>query len=236
MTPPPRLSLVIPCFNEAGNLPDLVTACARLVDQADAEVVLVENGSSDGSATTLATLTRPHDRIRAVMLRENAGYGGGILAGLRACRGSVLGWTHADLQTDPLDCLAALPLLDAEPRAFIKGLRQRRPLRDQAFTWGMAAFELAVLGARMWDINAQPTLFSREFFASWTAPPEDFSLDVFAYHEAVRQRLPVRRIPVHFGERGAGEGNNDTLAGKLRTSRKTARFSWELRQRLRRRP
>ncbi|MCO4771990.1 MAG: glycosyltransferase family 2 protein [Deltaproteobacteria bacterium] len=232
----PRLSLVIPCFNEAGNLPALVSACVKLVAAADAEVVLVENGSSDGSADVLTTLTRPHRAVRAVMLQSNAGYGGGILAGLRAARGSLLGWTHADLQTDPADCLRALPLFDAEPEAFVKGQRGGRPLRDVVFTWGMAAFEAAVLGVRMWDINAQPTLFTRAFFATWEDPPTDFSLDLFAYHEALRRGLPVRRVPVHFGERGAGEGNNDTLRGKLNTSRRTAAYSLALRRHLRARP
>lgn len=229
----PRLSLVIPCFNEAGNLASLVKACTGLVGQSDAEVILVENGSKDDSADRLAELARPHDRIRAVMLRSNAGYGGGILAGLRAARGAIIGWTHADMQTDPRDCLRALPLFDEEPGAFVKGLRGGRPLRDVAFTWGMAAFELAVLGSRMWDINAQPTLFPREFFGSWEDPPDDFSLDLYAFHQALREGLPVCRVPVEFGARGAGEGNNDTLAGKLRTSRKTAAFSLALRQRLR---
>ncbi len=229
----PALSLVIPCFNEADNLAPLVAACVELVRAAPIEVVLVENGSTDASADRLAALTRPHERVRAVMLATNAGYGGGILAGLRAARGERLGWTHADLQTDPRDCLAALPLFEDCPDAFVKGRRGGRPLRDVAFTWGMAAFELAVLGTPMWDINAQPTLFPRRFFATWQDPPTDFSLDLFAFHAALRAGLPVRRFPVTFAPRGAGVGNHDTLAGKLRTSRRTAAYSLALRRRLR---
>ncbi len=228
-----RLSLVIPCFNEEGNLPALVASCAELTREADCEVVLVENGSADGSRDRMAALVQPHERVRAVMLQENAGYGGGILAGLRATRGEVIGWTHADLQTDPRDCLRALPLFDGAPRSFVKGLRRARPLKDVVFTWGMAAFELAVLGVPMWDINAQPTLFPRAFFDSWEDPPTDFSLDLYAFAEAKHQCLPIQRFDVDFGDRGAGEGNNDTLAGKLRTSRKTAAFSLSLRRRLR---
>ena len=42
-----------------------------------------------------------------INLEKNLGYGGGILKGLSLCKGEIIGWTHADLQTDPLDCITA---------------------------------------------------------------------------------------------------------------------------------
>lgn len=227
-----RLSLVIPCFNEADTLPALVQTCVTLTEAVNAEVILVENGSRDRSADVIGGLVAPHERVRAVLLRENAGYGGGILAGLAAARGSIVGWTHADLQTDPMDAARGLALFEQAPNSFVKGQRVGRPLKDAVFTWGMTAFELAVLGVGMWDINAQPTLFPRDLYASWQDPPTDFSLDLYAFHSAVKARLSIRRFPVTFGDRAAGEGNHDTLAGRLRTVRRTVEYSLKLRRRL----
>ena len=231
----PKLSLVIPCYNEVGNLPSLVGRIAAVIDRDDIETILVDNGSQDGTASILPNLIAPHRFLRSVRVPVNQGYGFGILTGLRAATGDVLAWTHADLQTDPADVLAGLRLFDeaADPRRlFVKGSRYGRPLRDRLFTWGMAAFELLALGAPMWDINAQPTMFHRVFFESWQHPPHDFSLDLYAYYSAIGRGLTVRRFPVHFGPRLSGHGHNETLAAKIRYSRRTAAYSLGLRRRL----
>ena len=130
--------------------------------------------------------------------------------------------------------LIGLDLLQssAEENVFVKGARFGRPLRDLVFTWGMSAFEWLILRTYMWDINAQPTIFSRRFFVSWDNSPHDFSLDLYAFHAAMQAGLTIRRFPVHFDHRLSGTGHNETLADKLRYSRRTIRYSWELRQRL----
>jgi glycosyltransferase involved in cell wall biosynthesis len=203
-----ELSLVIPCYNEAANLPLLIDRCAQVFGgRVDVEVILVDNGSSDGSGAVLAAAVAQHPFLRTVRVEVNEGYGHGILSGLRAARGRVLAWTHADMQTDPADVLVGLARFQAsaEPeRLFVKGRRYGRPLTDLVFTWGMAAFETALLRTPMWDINAQPTMFPASFFATWSDPPKDFSLDLFAYWSAVQAGLTRERFPVYFGKRAHG--------------------------------
>ena len=231
---PPLLSLVIPCYNEAGNLPSLVERCLEVVNRGDAEVILVDNGSKYETVKVLPALLAGHPALRSIRVEKNKGYGFGILSGLRAAQGSILAWTHADLQTDPADVLIGLDLFqnNSEENVFVKGARFGRPLRDLSFTWGMSAFEGLILRTYMWDINAQPTMFSRRFFVSWDNPPNDFSLDLYAFYSAVQAGLTIRRFPVHFDPRLSGTGHNETLANKLRYSCRTIRYSWELRQRL----
>lgn len=231
-----RLSLVIPCYNEAKNLPLLVARLRECFVRDDVEVILVDNGSTDGSAAALSTLLAEPSRIRVVRVETNRGYGFGILAGLAAAQGDVLGWTHADLQTDPADALAALVAFDAvgQARAFVKGRRYGRPFADVIFTVGMSCFESLLLGRALWDINAQPTLFPRPFFDSWREPPHDFSLDLFAYYQAKRAGLTVRRIPVRFGERAHGVSHwNVNWRAKLRFIARTVSYSLRLRRALR---
>lgn len=230
------LSLVIPCYNEAGNLPRLVARCAEVFDGKDAEVVLVDNGSRDDTAQLLPRLIQSSRHIRTTRVEVNRGYGAGILAGLRMAHGRVLAWTHADLQTDPADALRGLELFAAAARPdrlIVKGRRYGRPLRDVVFMWGMSACEVLTLGRFMWDINAQPTMFSRDFFAAWHDPPEDFSLDLYAYYTALESGMQVARFPVLFGPRVSGTGHHERLSAKLKLTRRTVSYSLHLRRRLR---
>ena len=229
------LSLVIPCYNEADNLPLLVDRCALVFgSRDDVEVILVDNGSKDRTAEILPGLLAPHKNLRTVRVPENQGYGHGILTGLRAATGRVLAWTHADMQTDPHDVLVGLERFQrsATPeRLFVKGNRYGRPAFDVVFTWGMAAFESALLGAAMWDINAQPTMFPRSFFDTWSDPPTDFSLDLYAYYTARRTGMTLERFPVYFGPRAHGESRwNTGLTARWRFIRRTVDYSLKMKR------
>ena len=236
----PRLSLVIPCYNEAKNLPLLVARLRETFVRDDVEAILVDNGSTDDSPEVLRTLLRDTPRIRSVRVEKNQGYGFGILSGLRAARGEVIGWTHADMQTDPADALRGLALFEqsATPqRLLVKGRRSGRPFADVVFTTGMSVFETLLMRRRMVDINAQPTLFPRAFFETWRSPPHDFSLDLYAYYRALHHGLTVQRFPVVFGERAHGSSHwNVNWRAKARFIRRTVDYSLRLRRELSRSP
>ncbi len=227
-----KLSLVIPCYNEAANMPLLLERCKALTTRPDIEVILVNNGSTDDSATVLASLLPNYPGCRTVLVEKNQGYGYGILEGLRAAKGEILAWTHADLQTDPYDTLAGLALFELHgPNVFVKGRRYGRPFADVIFTVGMSIFETLLLRTRLWDINSQPTMFHRNFFSSWRQPPHDFSLDLFAYFTARAKHLPVHRFPVRFGERAHGVSHwNINWAAKLKFIKRTVAFSLQLKK------
>jgi glycosyltransferase involved in cell wall biosynthesis len=228
-----QLSLVIPCYNESANLPLLLERCRGVANHPGCEVILVDNGSTDDTVAVLQELLPRYPGCRSIQVETNQGYGFGILAGLRAASGTILGWTHADLQTDPADALHGLSCFQTHgSRIFVKGQRFGRPLGDVAFTVGMSVFETVLLGHRFWDINAQPTMFHRTFFDAFDDPPHDFALDLFAYHRALRMKIPVHRFPVRFGERAFGTSHwNVDWKSKRRFIRRTLEFSLELSRR-----
>lgn len=229
-----KLSLIIPCYNEAANLPTLMKRCAEVAAAGKVEIILVDNGSTDKSPEVLRTLLPQHPGCRSVRVEMNQGYGFGILSGLREATGDVLAWTHADMQTDPMDAIRGLQFFEKHGlNIFVKGRRYGRPLADVAFTIGMSAFETVLLKQPLWDINAQPNMFSRAFFQTWDKTPHDFSLDLYAYYQARKAGLTVHRFPVHFGERLHGVSHwNINWAAKRKFIKRTVDFSLQLRKSL----
>ena len=229
-----KASLIIPCYNEAENLPLLVSRCAEVFEGEEVEVILVNNGSTDKSADVLDELTSPYSFIRVENVEVNTGYGDGILAGLRSSKTDLLAWTHADMQTDPADLLDGLKFFDTDnENLFVKGKRYGRPFMDVVFTMGMSFFESLFLHQKMRDINAQPTIFSRSFFETWQDPPGDFSLDLYAYYQAKVSGLDVQRFDVRFGDRAYGTSHwNVSWGEKIKFIKRTLAFSFELRKKL----
>lgn len=227
-----KLSIVVPCYNEEENIPLILKRFDEVIQRDDIEVILVNNGSTDNSAQVLAELVPKYAFAGTTLVEVNQGYGYGILQGLRQCSGEYIGWTHADMQTDPADILKALDIIEQQNGlVFVKGNRKGRPLFDVFFTAGMSLFETCYLHEKLYDINAQPNIFPKVFYDSWENPPYDFSLDLYALYMARRKKLRVIRFPVLFPERIHGESKwNTGLKSKWKFIKRTIDFSIKLKE------
>ena len=232
-----KVSLIIPCYNESKSLPELLKNCQEAFYGKNIEVVIVDNGSTDNTQEILEILIKDYPFVTLVKVEKNLGYGNGILQGLQSASGEVLGWTHADLQTNPDDVNKGLLVFEKAKdveKTFVKGERYGRSFIDVFFTVGMALFESILLKTKMWDINAQPTLFHKSFFNSWVEPPNDFSLDLFAYYMAKKKGLCISRFPVVFSERVHGISNwNVSFISKYHFIKRTLIYSFGLQKRIR---
>ena len=122
--------------------------------------------------------------------------------------------------------------MDSE-ETFVKGSRVGRPIADNIFSIGMGIFESIILRTKLWEINAQPTIFSKKFFLSWTNPPSDFSLDLYSYVMAKKNNLRIKRFKVFFPERFSGNSSwNTGLRAKVTLIQRTVKFSFQLRKRI----
>lgn len=111
----PVLSLVIPVYNEAGNLaPLLTTAVETLASLARPyEIIVVNDGSTDGTSAELAALASRFPACRELRLERNGGQAAALLTGLRAAQGSLLLTMDGDGQNDPRDFPALLDLVES---------------------------------------------------------------------------------------------------------------------------
>ncbi|MBI1216282.1 MAG: glycosyltransferase [Alphaproteobacteria bacterium] len=238
------LSLVLPCYNEAGNIPLIFARLKEVLkDRDDIEVVLVDNGSTDDTAARIGEqMGQPGARTVALCrVPRNIGYGYGIMQGLRMARGAFLAWSHADMQTDPEDVLRALDACRAreEKKIFIKGKRRNRRLLESFFTFGMQVVASLALGVGFDDVNAQPKLFPRTFFEQYLddAAPDDFSLDLFAIYQAKKNGYAVVEVPVTFGIRRHGEAKGGGgWRTRIRLIRRTLAYIMTLRAKVRNGP
>jgi glycosyltransferase involved in cell wall biosynthesis len=229
-----QTQIIIPCFNELDGLLNLIDECLEVIELSNSSLgfILVNNGSKDGSEQIFNEVIGKYPSIEIVNLSVNQGYGGGILAGLESSNAQIIGWTHADLQTPLIDCFEAAKIIDAGT-SFVKGRRKGRSMSDRIFSQGMGVFESVLFGSRLEEVNAQPTLFTKNFFETWQNPPTDFSLDLYALVMAVKNRLGIRRINVDFLPRQFGQSNwNFGIKSRIRFIKRTIKYSLELRRSL----
>lgn len=223
-----NFSIVIPCYNESANLPELIKRAKDIAHKGGGEFIFVNNGSNDNSAFILNSVNG--DGLSFINLEKNLGYGGGILAGIELTKSEFIGWTHADLQT-PLDDILIASKLCVTNKVFIKGIRCNRAIISKIFSEGMGWFETFLFRSRLKEINAQPTLFHRSLIVDWN-PPTDFSLDLYAYLTAKKLGFTEKRLNVKFIERKHGASNwNTTWKSRYRFVKKTIIYSIQLRKR-----
>jgi glycosyltransferase involved in cell wall biosynthesis len=163
----PGISLILPVKDEAENLRPLHAkiddALAALGHTA--EVIYVDDGSTDGSLEVLRELARLDPRVRVVALRRNYGQTAAMAAGIDAARGDVLIPMDADLQNDPADIRSLLEKLD-EGFDVVSGWRKER--QDKMVTRkipsAIANWLISVIGGvKLHDYGCSLKAYRREF-------------------------------------------------------------------------
>ena len=227
-----KLSIIFPCYNEAENIPTLINDCKKYLCKykSELEIVLVNNGSKDNTKKIFDKLLQESDFFKVVNIKKNQGYGYGILKGLSVAKGKYIGWMHADLQTDPKDIIKVLNIIGNTENLYIKGKRKNRAITDNFFTVLMSLLCSLVFRKIIFDINAQPNIFPKEFFDSWINPPKHFGLDTFCYCMAIKKKLRIIKFEVFFGKRTAGEAHLYSFSSKISYSINALKYIFELKR------
>ncbi len=124
----PYLSLVIPCYNEQENVPTLLERVAKAMSALGRpfEVILVDDGSTDQTASLLAEGMEKYPWLRVLRMAKNGGQSAAFEAGFAAVRGELIATIDADLQNDPEEIPRLIPLLDEKKVDMITGWRKDR--------------------------------------------------------------------------------------------------------------
>jgi len=211
--PPPDLSLIVPCYNEADVLRNTATRLveAFLARGVGLELVLVDNGSSDGTGKVIGEMVDEGLPIVKVTVEVNHGYGGGVLEGLRACRGRFVGFTCADGQVEARDVLRVYEIA-AQART-PKLVKVRRRFRMDGLVRKVVSIgynvgaNLLFGGLGSIDLNGNPKILPRDWLERMRLTAHDWFLDAEVMIEAKRIGLEVLEMNVFAQMREAGRSH-----------------------------
>jgi glycosyltransferase involved in cell wall biosynthesis len=97
MTNIPKLTIIIPCYNEKNAVADTVYSVLAVLEKTiDSELIVVDDGSDDGSQDILQDLARNLPRLKIICHEENRGYGASLKTGIRRAQGELIAITDAD--------------------------------------------------------------------------------------------------------------------------------------------
>ncbi|MBB3108772.1 glycosyltransferase involved in cell wall biosynthesis [Paenibacillus phyllosphaerae] len=121
-----ELTVVAPVYNERDNIDRLHAAVTEAVQAQvdDYELVLVDDGSSDGSGPLLDELAAKDPHVTVIHFERNCGQTSAIYAGIKRASGQFIALIDADLQTDPRDIFTLMPYMKAYD--FANGTRTKR--------------------------------------------------------------------------------------------------------------
>ncbi len=201
-----NLSVIIPVYNEQENLPLLYEALLKALEPLSVawDVILVDDGSRDGSLNVLEQLAAKDQRLRVVSLRRNFGQTAAIAAGIDHSDGEVIVLMDADLQNDPADIPMLLQKIE-EGYDVVSGWRAKR--KDTYITRTLPS-NLAngliswVTGVHLHDYGCTLKAYRREVITGFRLYGEMHRfIPVYASSYGARIiELPVNHNPRKFGK------------------------------------
>jgi dolichol-phosphate mannosyltransferase len=231
-----RYSLVIPCYNEAGNLGPLLGAAWPVLEKLGAswEAVLVDDGSTDGTSALLDAIAARRREVRVIHFPQNRGQAAALLAGLQAARGEIILTMDGDGQNDPRDYPAMIDLLSRSGADVVCGWRRDRhdTLLRKIMSRLANAVSSRVLRDGLHDNGSQIRAFRREVVAVLQLRP---LLQSFLPAIAVAAGFRVVEIPVRHHPRAHGISKYGLRQLWWRPFIEMLKLRWQLRSLRRRR-
>jgi dolichol-phosphate mannosyltransferase len=195
-------SVVVPVCNEEQSVEPLLAELAAALDDEEWEVVVVDDGSTDGTFATLTRLHAEQPNLRVVRLRRNFGKAAALTAGFEQACGDVVVTIDGDGQDDPAEIPRLLAKLD-EGFDLVSGWKTRRrdPLPRRTLSRVFNAVTGRMSGLRLHDLNCGLKAYRAEVVRGVNLYGELHRfLPVLAHYEGYRvAELPVNHRPRAHG-------------------------------------
>jgi len=165
------ISIIVPSFNEKESLPELVAWIAQVMEREGRsyEVIIVDDGSTDGSWSTVKELSEKDERIHGIQFRRNYGKSAALYCGFEAAQGRVVFTMDADLQDSPEELPEMYRMIVEDGWDIVSGWKQKR--QDNKFTKNLPsklynATARAITGIHLHDMNCGLKAYRNEVVKS----------------------------------------------------------------------
>ena len=209
-----KVSFLIPVYNEARTIAELIERVDALA--LDKELVVVDDGSNDGSAEILDALAAGRDDLR-VIHQANRGKGAALRAGIAHVTGDIVVIQDADLEYDPTEVPGLIEPIQLGRADVVYGSRLSggRPQRAYLFWHRVGNRFLSLVTGVLYnttltDMETGYKAFRADVFKSLDLREDDFAIEPEITARICRQRLRIYELPISYYGRTYAEGKKIT--------------------------
>jgi Glycosyltransferases involved in cell wall biogenesis len=206
-----KLSVVIPVFNEAATVAEII----RRVQAVDLpkEILIVDDGSTDGTREVLAQLVDQHDNLRVFLQPQNHGKGAALRRGFQEATGDYVLVQDADLEYDPTDYPVLLkPLIDGKADVVYGSRFLTTKEHRVLFFWHSVGNHLLTLISNMFtnlnmtDMETGYKVFRREVIQAIRLEQDRFGFEPEVTVKIARMGVRIYEVGISYSGRTYEEG------------------------------
>ena len=205
---PLDLTIIVPLFNEEESLPELTAWIHRVIDPKGwkFEIIMIDDGSRDGSWDTVTRLASSDDTIHGIRFRRNYGKSAALYHGFKAVRGRVVVTMDADLQDSPEEIPEMFRMVTEDGWDVVSGWKQHR--QDNKLTKNLPsklynATARWITGIRLHDMNCGLKAYKNEVIKDIEVYGEMHRYIPYLAKNAGYERITEK--PVHHQKRKYGK-------------------------------
>jgi glycosyltransferase involved in cell wall biosynthesis len=206
----PHLSIIIPCYNERETVAEIIKRVHASAPEA--EIVVVDDGSTDGSREILNSLNGTHPYVRVILHAKNGGKGAALQTGIQAATGDIILIQDADLEYDPRDYPGLLKPIEEGQADVVYGSRFLGGPRKAMMFWHMVANKLLTLMTNVLyntilsDMETGYKVFKAEVIKGVPLRAKRFDFEPEVTAKMLKRRHHIYEVPISFNPREYADG------------------------------
>ena len=209
-----KLSVVIPVYNEKNTLEKIVDL-VRAVDGIDKEIIIVDDGSTDGSVDIIKSIGEKYPDIKTVIKGENRGKGHTLKVGFKETTGDYVIVQDADLEYDPQDYKKLLKALEEDKVDVVYGSRFSGNYEKMTTLHHFGNKLLTLLtnlfyGVTLTDMETCYKLIPGDFARSVNIKSDRFDFEPEITAKILKSGLKIKEVPISYKGRSFSEGKKIT--------------------------
>jgi len=225
------ISVFFPCYNEQENVGRTVEKALEVLERlnADFEVIIVDDGSSDGTGQIADEIAGRDGRVKVVHHEGNLGYGAALQSGFKAATKEFVFYTDGDGQFDINEMPSLLALMERYDIVSCYRLNRQDSLIRKINGWCWTRLVCLVFGLKIRDIDCAFKLYKREIFDKIELSSIGALINAEILARAARKGYRITQKGVHHYPRTAGKQTGANLRVILRAFKELFKLQRQIR-------